>query len=55
MTKRVTPDKGWYALSKKLGCGGIEAEKATLSCLQEKSVKELQSAIPGPSGKVSRV
>jgi cholinesterase len=51
LMRRATPERGWFALSKKLGCGGIEAGSSTLTCLQSKTVQQLQAEIPAPSGK----
>jgi cholinesterase len=34
----------WYAVSKKLGCGGSEAAEKTLSCMQEKTFEDILSS-----------
>jgi len=40
----------WFAMSKKLGCGGPEAGEKSLQCARGKSVYEVVSAFPSPGG-----
>jgi cholinesterase len=40
----------WYNLSQTLGCGGEDKGAATLKCVQGKSVKEVNKAIPTAKG-----
>jgi cholinesterase len=43
---RVDQTDNWYTLSKKLGCGGEEVGSSTVSCMQGKSMEEINSAQP---------
>jgi cholinesterase len=36
---------GWYATSKKLGCGGAEAGEATLACMRKQKWEAITNAI----------
>lgn len=38
--------KGWFELSRRLGCGGEEKGKTTVACLQGKKLDEVLGAIP---------
>ncbi|KAF1807813.1 alpha/beta-hydrolase [Eremomyces bilateralis CBS 781.70] len=50
LTRPGDSNDGWYKLSASLGCGGAEAGERTIACAQTKSMKEIQAAIPIPSG-----
>ena len=36
----------WFNVSQQLGCGGPEAAASTLSCMQDKTVDDIQNALP---------
>jgi carboxylesterase type B len=49
-TGSVPKPEAWYELSTRLGCGGKEKGKDSITCVQEKSMKDLLNAATGAAG-----
>jgi hypothetical protein len=39
------PGSNWYALSKKLGCGGVESGNQTVDCIRQKAFGDITKAM----------